>query len=159
MKMKISGIVAATVASIALTNVAPIRACAPLAQLEQSKVEVVDESAVIVWDKANQTEHFIRRATFDATGKSIGFIVPTPSVPQLAAANNEVFKELTEAIRPQLVDRPYNAYGLDLFIRGQKISNEFKAAGTYLTDSIEVVRTQQVGAYDATVCERPVLAS
>src|SRR5690606_17827925 len=49
------------------------------------------EATVIVWDEQTHTEHFIRRATFDdIKGNSVGFIVPTPDVPELAEAEADV---------------------------------------------------------------------
>jgi hypothetical protein len=59
------------------------------------------EQALIVWDEAHHTEHFVRTATFDTTAKSFGFLVPTPSQPTLAEARDEVFSTLEEATRPR----------------------------------------------------------
>ena len=55
-------------------------ACAP-APHANDRVYVIEESAVIVWDPATKTEHFIRRATFHGKAGDFGFLVPTPSVP------------------------------------------------------------------------------
>src|SRR5947209_5762901 len=53
-------------------------ACAP-APHAGDEIAIVEESAVIVWDPAAKTEHFIRRATFRGKeGHDFGFLVPTP---------------------------------------------------------------------------------
>ena len=47
-------------------------------------MRIAEESAVIVWEGATRTEHFVRRATFATTAADFGFLVPTPSKPELA---------------------------------------------------------------------------
>ena len=47
-----------------------------------------DQTVIIWWDKANRMEHFIRKASFRGGGESIGFLVPTPSRPQLEESGN-----------------------------------------------------------------------
>lgn len=63
------------------------------------------ERAIIVYDPATKTEHFIRSATFHTKGSSdFGFIVPTPSVPTFGEVDEAVFDELAagyEAARPR----------------------------------------------------------
>ena len=61
-------------------SLTPLVACAP-APREGQIVEIADESAVIIWDSASQTEHFIRRASFKTEATDFGFLVPTPSQP------------------------------------------------------------------------------
>jgi hypothetical protein len=60
-----------------------------------------DQTVIIWWDKANQTEHFIRKANFRGGGDSIGFLVPTPSRPQLEESGNEAFRHLAEITAPK----------------------------------------------------------
>ena len=70
-------------------------ACAPAPRAGE-RVDVVEESAVIVWDPATKTEHFIRRATFGGEARDFGFLVPTPAVPVLAEVGNDVFDRMQE---------------------------------------------------------------
>src|SRR4051794_6648047 len=75
-----------------------------------SRVAIVDEEALITWDPASKTEHFIRRAQFDSDAKSFGFLVPTPTAPKLAEVDGNVFYQLVDAIAPVVeyhVDRPW----------------------------------------------------
>ncbi|HEX7261036.1 MAG TPA: DUF2330 domain-containing protein, partial [Luteolibacter sp.] len=60
-----------------------------------------DQTVIIWWDKANQTEHFIRKASFRGGGASIGFLVPTPSRPQLEESGNDAFGYLADITAPK----------------------------------------------------------
>ena len=51
-------------------------------------VHIAEESAIIVWDAASKTQHFFRRASFDTQAKDFGFLVPTPSAPELKEAKD-----------------------------------------------------------------------
>ena len=52
---------------------------------------VTSERAVIIWDQAHKTEHFIRQATIQTDHPDIGFLVPTPEKPELAEADERIF--------------------------------------------------------------------
>ncbi len=65
------------------------------------RVRIDAEEALIVWDAAQQTEHFIRRANFAQARGSFGFVVPTPTRPALAEAEDGVFARLARLyLRP-----------------------------------------------------------
>src|SRR5262245_45994026 len=57
-------------------------ACAP-APPRGEEVRIAEEEAIILWDPATRTEHFIRRAQFRSTARAFGFLVPTPATPAL----------------------------------------------------------------------------
>src|SRR5437016_3719837 len=79
---------AALLAAACLSFRAPaVRACAP-APPPGVRVEIADESAIIVWDAAAKTQHFIRRASFATAAHDFGFLVPTPAQPTLAEASD-----------------------------------------------------------------------
>jgi hypothetical protein len=61
------------------------------------------EKAVIIWDEAHKTEHFIRQANISTTEPDLGFLVPTPQTPQLVAADPAIFDFAAEEARPELV--------------------------------------------------------
>jgi len=151
----------AVIAVAATTRLAPAGACAALP--EEGRVSVVEEAAVIVWDAKNKTEHFIRRATFDAKGKSIGFIVPSPSVPQLAAADANVFSQLEDTIRPRVEHQNYTTYPVQSLLfhntpdsaevdtnRATKSAAAPKGRSGPKAVSVDVIRKQRVGGYEAT---------
>jgi len=94
--------VLAALAALALLRPAPLDACA-VAPPPNALVEIVDEEALIVWDAPNQVEHFVRRASFRTEASQFGFIVPTPTKPELAEAPDAVFRALAEAVAPKVV--------------------------------------------------------
>src|SRR5438876_2950631 len=53
-----------------------------------------DQTVIIIWDPATQTEHFIRKASFKSAGDEFGFIVPTPYQPELEESGNDAFPYL-----------------------------------------------------------------
>jgi hypothetical protein len=64
-------------------------------------VAIADESAIIIWDARAKREHFIRRATFATEARDLGFLVPTPTQPELAEAKDDAFARLSlYLIRP-----------------------------------------------------------
>ena len=52
---------------------APAPGCGAISYVGE-RVNIASESAVIVWDEATKTEHFIRRATFQSTAYDFGFV-------------------------------------------------------------------------------------
>src|SRR5205823_2589292 len=74
---------------------APAHGCAAIGP-DHERIDITAEAAVIVWDEANKTEHFIRRATFQSTAYDFGFLVPTPTKPEVAESDDEVFARLAE---------------------------------------------------------------
>jgi hypothetical protein len=76
-----------------LCAASPSLACAPVAG-EGRYVRIETEEALIIWDAATKTEHLIRRAAFDTNARDFGFLVPTPTQPDLAEASDLVFSQL-----------------------------------------------------------------
>ena len=75
---------------VGLLAALPSLACAPVPG-QGRYVHVAAEEAIIVWDEAAKRQHFIRRAAFDTDAKDFGFLVPTPSKPELGEADDEAF--------------------------------------------------------------------
>src|SRR5262245_52407848 len=57
--------------------------CAAIERRGGPSISIAEESAIIVWDPAKKVQHFIRRAAFDTTSSDFGFLVPTPTMPEL----------------------------------------------------------------------------
>jgi len=74
-------------------------ACAS-APHEGELVQIAEESAIILWDTATKTQHFIRSAAFRTEAKDFGFLVPTPSIPELAEADEAAFQYLDFITEP-----------------------------------------------------------
>src|SRR5690349_18712330 len=98
--------IAALVASIAVP-VARLWACCP-APPSGKPVVNADQTVVILWDAANKTQHFIRRATFKSDADDFGFLIPSPSQPELNESGDGIFPILAEVTAPKVktVPRP-----------------------------------------------------
>ncbi len=92
------------VSSVLLT---PSPACCPAPPSGQPVVNA-DQTVIIVWDAATQTQHFIRQASFKSDADDFGFLVPTPSPPDLEECGNDAFPFLFKLTAPetQRVPRP-----------------------------------------------------
>jgi hypothetical protein len=85
----------------------PVPACCP-APPSGKPVVNADQTVILLWDAANKTEHFIRRASFQSAADDFGFIVPTPSRPELAESGDGAFPHLQKLTEPEVqkVPRP-----------------------------------------------------
>lgn len=75
----------------------PAQACG-LAYPQGSYARLADERAVVVWDGAHHTEHFLRRPTFLGDAKTFGFFVPTPVAPNLGKVPPEVLDKVARLV-------------------------------------------------------------
>jgi hypothetical protein len=79
----------------------PLQACCPAPGIGKFVVNA-DQTVIIIWDAATKTQHFIRQASFRSEADDFGFLVPTPSQPELDESGNEAFpffRTLTEPER------------------------------------------------------------
>jgi hypothetical protein len=76
--------------------------CCAVARSGQPVVNA-DQSIIMIWDAATQTEHFIRRASFKSEGEDFGFLIPSPSKPELAESGNEAFPTLQKVTEPDVI--------------------------------------------------------
>ncbi len=144
---------AAVLALAALvTDSLPADACAP-APPKGAEVKIADEEAVIVWDPATKTETFIRRAQFQSTAKSFGFLVPTPTKPALGEVDGELFPALADVIRPETkIVKDGNFYEFApaslMCLGGAAKKGEPEAAS-----AVRVIQSAHVAGMDATTLE------
>ena len=61
-----------------------------------------DQTVVLVWDPATKTEHFVRRASFTSEAHDFGFLIPTPSKPDLAESGDVAFDTLAKLTAPEI---------------------------------------------------------
>ena len=78
----------------------PTLACCP-APPSGKPVVNADQTVIIIWDAASKTEHFIRQASFKSEADDFGFLVPTPSEPELMESGNEGFPYLAKLNYPK----------------------------------------------------------
>lgn len=142
----------AALAALALASARPAAACAT-APASGMVVKVVEESAIIAFDGQAHREHFIRRASFHGSGKDFGFLVPTPSIPELAAVPDRVFDELEQATQPKVIVQhgvrgvePTLLCGFFFFLRSASAPVPAMAPARVLAE-------QRVAGYDAVVLE------
>ncbi len=123
------------------------RACAP-AWSGTAGVQVAEESALLVWEEDTKTEHLVRRATFEGAPSSFAFLVPVPSVPVIAEADEDVFEQLErfwQARRPS--DVSYSFGGVGSMFAPRSAQTASADAG------VQVVATTRVAGLDATVLD------
>jgi hypothetical protein len=72
-----------------------------------------DQTVILIWDAATKTEHFIRQASFKTDGDDLGFLVPTPTQPDLQEAGDGAFQSLRTLTAPEVhsVWQPRTPFG------------------------------------------------
>jgi hypothetical protein len=111
-------------------------ACAALGA--QGPLAIRGEEALIVWDEAHKTEHFIRRAFFKDAPADFGFLVPSPTRPTLNEVPAMVFDRLFA-----LYEKPEPVH--DTSSRGPI------AAAAAAVAPVTVVAEQKVAGLEATI--------
>jgi hypothetical protein len=136
------------VAMAALVKSPPtVSACAAIS-FYQVPVVNADQSVIIIWDAATNTEHFIRKASFKSAGEELGFIVPTPSQPELEESRDEAFDYLHKLTAPEVKHR------FKLECPGITCAASPMEAGASL--SVEVLQQKEVAGYKAAVLKAGV---
>ena len=124
---------------IVLLLAAASLACAPAPRMGEA-VDIAEESAIIIWDESAKTQHFVRRASFRTKAKDFGFLVPTPTVPELKEADDVAFALLEKLTAPAIVTR--------------NIPPDAKSAAPKSeAPRVTVLATAKVAGYDAVVLE------
>src|SRR5438105_2779881 len=95
---------AATVFLVASLFMIPARACCPVGPSGKPVVNA-DQAVIILWDAATKTQHFIRRASFKSEGDDFGFLIPSPSQPELSESGNEAFPYLQSLTEPKVITK------------------------------------------------------
>ena len=86
----------------------PADACCPASHY-QLAVANADQTVIIIWDAATQTQHFIRQASFKSEGDDFGFLIPSPSEPELSESGDEAFPYLYRLTAPEVKKAPWSA--------------------------------------------------
>jgi hypothetical protein len=79
----------------------PVEACCP-APPRGKPVVNADQTVIILWDAANKMQHFIRQASFKSEADDFGFLVPSPSEPELEESGNDAFPYLLKLTEPEI---------------------------------------------------------
>jgi hypothetical protein len=134
---------------VALACARPLFACAPAPHAGE-EIDVIEESAVIVWDPASRTQHFIRRATFRGNARDFGFLVPTPASPALAAVDDGIFDTLQAKTEPPVIERARREIRWMLLLGSYWLRNK---EGARTGAAVNVVQTAKVAGYEAAVLD------
>ena len=107
---------------------------------EGSHVVNADQTVIMLWDEQRQMQHFIRKADFKTDAADVGFLVPSPSRPELAESDNAAFAKLAEITAP-----PVSRGG------GIPLGCSVAAPAPQSLSSVRVIEEKRVAGYDATV--------
>ncbi len=94
-------------------------------------VEFGSQVNLVIWDEEAGVEHFVRKAHFRSQAEDLGFIAPTPSVPEIVEVDEEVFVTL-EKLQPE---PPFASKA---------------ASSDFATGGVEVIQETEVAGYLAT---------
>ena len=87
--------------SVLITAATPLTACCP-AGPQGKPVINADQTVIMIWDAERKMQHFIRQASFKSEAEDFGFLVPTPSQPELEESGNEAFPLLAKITAPEI---------------------------------------------------------
>jgi Uncharacterized protein conserved in bacteria (DUF2330) len=146
--MRASLVLLLGLAAVACLPTPPATGCA-IPWRHGESVTVDSEDAIIVWDEATKTEHFIRRANFRTDAKEFGFLVPTPTRPELAEANDALFAALADATKPRVVYQKVK----EKIYRNEKKAMAGAAPMAMAPEAprVQVLETKKVAGFDAAV--------
>jgi hypothetical protein len=113
-------------------------ACCAVAPDSRSVVNA-DQTVIMVWDAEKKTQHFIRQASFKSDAADVGFLVPTPSRPQLEESGDAAFATLRKITTPIMQSK------------GMVVPLGCSAAAPRCKSSVVVVEEKRVAGFDATV--------
>lgn len=80
--------------ALSLLTIVAVASAYACAAVSISPIEFRGQQNIIVWDAQTRTQHFIRIAGFQSKGPEMGFLAPTPSVPELKEVDQKVFEHL-----------------------------------------------------------------
>jgi hypothetical protein len=121
-------------------------ACAPVASKGKPVVNA-DQTVIIVWDATSKTEHFIRRASFKSEADDFGFLIPSPTRPELSESGNEAFPYLQKLTEPEVQKRAAPSGGIGCGCGGDTKST--KSTGR----AVRVLEEKMVAGFKAVVLE------
>lgn len=107
-----------------------------------------DQTVLMIWDAASKTQHFIRQASFKSEADDFGFLVPTPSQPELEESGNEAFPFLLKLTEPETKKATRPSRGMSCGC-GESMPMAAKSGDA----SVRVLEEKQVAGFHAAVLE------
>lgn len=154
----VRAVVVALTCSLLVTDSIDAAACAP-APPEGQEVRIAEEEAIILWDPATRTEHFIRKARFQSTSRAFGFLVPTPTTPQLGEVSDSAFWSMADRIKPEVrYERETKLRISPLMLEAcnstmMSKGGDMETSGAPTASAVRVIATAHVAGFDATTLE------
>jgi hypothetical protein len=109
-----------------------------------------DQTVILLWDPATKTEHFIRQASFKSDAADFGFLVPTPSQPELNESGNDAFPYLQKLTEPEVKKVPRPSGGMSCGCYSAAPKGVSQGA---LPDAVHVLEEKRVAGFNAVVLE------
>ncbi|NUO50346.1 MAG: DUF2330 domain-containing protein [Polyangiaceae bacterium] len=152
--LRVVSVLVAVALSLAL-GPPPAIACAP-APREGQVVRIANEEALISWDSKKKVETFVRRASFRSSGDAFGFLVPTPSKPDLGEVDSRIFVELAQQLVPKVIyEEGGTSFGVGcsamMFLGRASKSASAPAAVEAAAAPVRVLDEKRVAGFDAVV--------
>jgi hypothetical protein len=133
-----------------------------------NRFSIADQRILIAWDPETKIEHFVREASFKSQTRGsksesdshsdkedFGFLVPSPTQPQIEEADATVFSELDQKIQPRvdvknrwLVNPSVLAWPFLLLGASSKISVTSRAVDQA---PVRVLETKKVAGYEVAI--------
>jgi hypothetical protein len=123
-------------------------ACCP-APPDNQIVLNADQTVLLIWDSAKKTQHFIRKANFKGKSADFGFIVPSPSQPELSESGDAAFPYLHELTKAETVYRRRPSGGIGCGC-SEEAKTSLSAPGSA---SARVLEQKEVAGFQAVVLE------
>jgi hypothetical protein len=127
----------------------PAPACCPAPPAGKPVVNA-DQTVIILWDAATKTEHFIRQASFKSDADDFGFLVPSPTQPELNESGNDAFPYLRKLTEPEVkkVPRPKGGPGCGCGAAAPQMAGNARAL-----PEVRVLEEKLVAGFKAVVLE------
>jgi hypothetical protein len=135
-----------------------MQACCPAAPLNKPVVNA-DQTVIILWDAAAKTQHFIRQASFKSDADDFGFLVPSPSQPELDESGNEAFPYFLKLTEPEVQKVTQSGGGCSCAIGCASGSSAAKVAAKASPEEVRVLQEKQVAGFKTTVLEADTTAA
>lgn len=112
-----------------------------------------DQTVILIWDPVEKMQHFIRRASFESDGDDFGFLIPSPTQPELAESGDDAFAIFARATEPLIITRTAaeepSSSGCGCGLKAEAKS----VTATAVADTVTILDQKTVAGFHATVLE------
>ena len=126
---------------------APVVACCPAPRSGEAVVNA-DQTVVILWDAATKTQHFIRQASFKSEADDFGFLIPSPTRPDLNESGNEAFPFFAKLTAPEVQRVPRPSQGTSCSCEERPIASSMMMSSA---PRVEVLEEKLIAGFNAAV--------